>query len=387
MLASRSIATTIDVVDILLDPAVEPLLEVGIVLGRLESRSRSRGIVAAFRDGAKVECVGSHVEAKGPRVAVDIPVALAHLNLLDGIVLAGGFRFGEPVLGRGVAVAKDDRGQAGDGVVEVGDAELGSVLGGNVVADNAVADAGGAKGVNVHSIAIVPEIATTKHGNSSAERVAGRNNFETRVGLQGGCEGSGDALGHLAPRAVEAVVDLSAGSEGAVDKVELKVANPILDVAATADRQNNFAADFINSQISGNASVITTVESQVSEIFPYQPPCATVDSYAKVERMVTPLASRSSQLPPQEIAAPASTPSELQYEALQCWAYQAKLSTSPSVTASVPYWSVLAHNLIASVGLTEGNILKALGVFLGSPDGPGGGQGRKRKEAQGQHVG
>lgn len=225
-----------------LGPVVDLLLGLGV--------SRSRGDEgAAGGDRAKVDAVGARVEAAGAGVAVDVVVALADLDLVDGVVIARGLGAGEPVLGGGVAVVEQDGGQARDRVVEVGDAVLGAGLGGDEVGDDTVAETGGAVGVDVDGVASGTEVGSTNGGDGTTKRVAGSNDLEARVGV----DGSSDAVRHLLPGTVEALVELTSRHEARAGKGKVDIGDPVQDVAAASDSKDDLATGVIDGNVASNA--------------------------------------------------------------------------------------------------------------------------------------
>lgn len=172
----------VDKSNILLNPSIETVLELSIIsVGRpLDTK-----VAAAARDLAKVVQVRIDVETEGARVAFDVSVAGADLDIADRVVGAADSSDGQPVLGGSVAVAEDDGRQARDRVVDVGDAVFGSILGGDVVANYIVADTGAPVRVNVDGDSLVAEISSSEGSNCSTEGVASGNDLEAGVSAQG----------------------------------------------------------------------------------------------------------------------------------------------------------------------------------------------------------
>lgn len=198
--------------------------------------------------------MGSNVEAKGATVAVNVCVALANADVGDGVVITTCLINREPVLGRGVAVTREDGWQAGHGVIDVGDAVLGAVLVGDEVREHVVASAGGPVGVEVDGETARPQVGSAQSGYGAAEGVTGGDNFEAGVVGESLVDGVGNTGRHLTPSLVEARVRLSTISQVKVGKAEVDVGNPVANVGAAASREDNLLADSVDGHVTGNTS-------------------------------------------------------------------------------------------------------------------------------------
>lgn len=196
--------------------------------------------------------MGNDVETKGAAVAADVGAALADDDLVEVVGDVEGAAV-EPVLRGGVAVAEDDGGQAGDGVVAVGHAPLGAGLGADEVGKGLVADARGAVGVQVDGVAVSAEVRGREGRHGAAERVAGGHDLVARVGLGGGGDGGLDAGANLDPGVLEARVDVAVVDEGALGLEEVDVGDPVADVAAAADGHDDFLAGVVGCDVATNA--------------------------------------------------------------------------------------------------------------------------------------
>lgn len=238
--------------NILLGPAVDLLLELGISIG---GRRDTEG-AAARGNIAKVGAVSLDVEAASAGVAVNVVVARADLDLVEGVgIVVGGLGDRQPVLRGGVAVVEGDGGQTGDGVVKVGDAVLRAGLGGDEVGDDTVSDTGGAVGVDVDGVAVGTEVGTANGGNSTTERVAGDHDTVGRIGGQRAGDGAGDASGQLVPGIMEAHMELASGHERGVDKGKVEVGEPVQEVAAATDGNDDLATSVVDGNVAGDASI------------------------------------------------------------------------------------------------------------------------------------
>lgn len=195
-------------VELGLNVGIRHVAAVGVV-----SPPERRAVGAAATNVAKVVAVGRRVEASGAGVAREAGVSLADDNVAGRVVLGGGGAVGQPVLGRGVAVVEQDRGQTGHGVVEVGDAVLGAGLIRHVGDKGPVANTGAAVGVNVDRVAVLAVVGSTNSGNGGAERVASVDNAVRRVGRLCGSDSSGDNIRNLEPSGIEASVEQTAGRD------------------------------------------------------------------------------------------------------------------------------------------------------------------------------
>lgn len=196
--------------------------------------------------------MSANVETESARIALDVSVAGADHNVANRVVGAAGLVDGQPILRGSVTVAEDDGRETGDGVVEVGDAKLGAFLSGDVVANYAVANTGRAVGVDIDGVTLVAKGSGTKGGDSTTKGVTSSDDLEAGVGAQGIVDGRGDTRGHLVPCGLEAIVNLGTASQGALLKSEVEVADPVADIAATTDRENDLAASLVNSHIARN---------------------------------------------------------------------------------------------------------------------------------------
>ncbi|KAI9149530.1 LOW QUALITY PROTEIN: DNA repair protein Rad7 [Paramyrothecium foliicola] len=260
-------------------------------------------------------------------VAVSVGNALADADLASGIVELIGRAGGQPVLGRGVTVAKDDWGQTWHGVLHVGQAVLGASLGRDKVDKLGIANARGAVGVHVGSEAVAAEVSSADGGDSSTERVAGQDQTEAWVGGEGSSHG-GLCLGvDLFPSIGKAFVKLAVAHEVAVFKVESEVGDPVEDVVAAADSDNNFLTSLVDADITSNARKASpTVLNEDSE--------SGNRTYFRGWTMVAASPSSVGHEPLQVMRLPAAA-CELQYAAADHSLYSLNLLRSAWVTPTV----------------------------------------------------
>lgn len=151
--------------------------------------------------------MGRDIESRRAGIAVRVGNTGADLDLRDCVVNGGGITSRQPELGRNVAVLEQDGRQTGDGVVHVRDAELAARLGRDEVGKDVVAHAGRAVGVDVDAVSLRAQSCGGERGDGAAERVAGGDDAEARVGGDGLADGGGGGVGDFVPGVVEAVVD------------------------------------------------------------------------------------------------------------------------------------------------------------------------------------
>jgi len=188
------------------------------------------------------------LEAEGAGVAGDASIASAELVLGDGGVGGGG-----PVLGGGVAVVEDDRGELGDRVLVVGDAVLETGLVGDKGGESVVADTGSTVRVEVGGISGLADEASSDRSKSAAERVAGRDDLVARVGSLGSPDAREDGGGDLVPGRVETSVDQAARHEaGAGNLGEEQVGDPVTDRLRAAERDDNRLGGMVKSDKTAN---------------------------------------------------------------------------------------------------------------------------------------
>lgn len=241
----------VDKVLVLLAPIIETLLKLlirWVIALPAEWEGSAAGRVT------HVVQVGNDVETKSTRIAKNVGDAIADANVAGEVVNRRRAAAGEPVLGRSVAVAKDDGRQARNGISLVRDAEHLAGLAGGKVGKLVVADAGRAVRVDVARVAGLAEVRGAQVGDGAAERVAGDDDLVARVGGQALVDGAGGSVGDFVPGVGEAGVDLAAAGEAAVLLFEDDVCDEVADVVAAADGDDNLAADVINGGVAGDAS-------------------------------------------------------------------------------------------------------------------------------------
>lgn len=197
--------------------------------------------------------VRDDVEAKGAAIAARVGNAVAEPHVADGIVMLVHGAPGKPVLGRDVAVAEEDGGQARDGVVAVGDAPLAAGLAGHPVGEVVVADARRAEGVDVGGDALAAQVGAREGGDGAAERVAGDDDLVVAVGGAGGVDAAGGGVGDLLPGLGEAGVDLALADEVARLPGEEEVGDEVAEVVAAAQGEDDFAASVVDSDVATDA--------------------------------------------------------------------------------------------------------------------------------------
>lgn len=235
---------------ILLGPGAEALQESLLVDGEFVLALGQ----LAVRDGKQVVLMRGDVELdEAGTVALGVGVALADLDLAGEVVDLGGLAVGQPVLGSGVAVAEDDGGQTGDRVNGVSETVLGAGLAGDEVDELGVTRTGGAVGVGVAGNAVTAKVSSTNGGDSAAEGVAGDNDTVAGVGSESGGDTSLCLGIDLIPGSGEAVVDLAVGSKVAILQAELDVGNPVEDVVASTDGNDNFLTSSVDADETSNA--------------------------------------------------------------------------------------------------------------------------------------
>lgn len=199
------------------------------------------------------------IEARRAGVAVCVGNAGADLDLGECVVNGGGITSGEPVLGRNVTVLEQDGRKTRNGVVHVGDTELAAGLGSDEVGKDVVAHAGRAIRVDVDVVALRAQSCGCERGNGAAERVAGGDDAEARVSGDGLANGGGGGVGDFVPGVIEAVVDLAAGSEGAVGEGEGDVGDEVAEVVAAADGEDDELVGGVDGDETTNASCSAAV--------------------------------------------------------------------------------------------------------------------------------
>lgn len=233
---------------ILLAPVVETgfnlLICLTLPLGREGSTASSVGHVVE---------VSNDVKAKGTSVALGVgntgaKLEIANLEILV-VILAGG----QPDLGGGVAEPKDDGREAGNRVDSVSDAERGALLARCEVCKDIVADTWSAVSVDIDFVAVLAEVSAAKNGDSTSKGVASENNTVVGVGLQTLADTTVSSVLDFTPGSSEAGMKLAAGHQIAVLLLENNIGDEVADIIATTDRNNNLAADIIDSNVSSNA--------------------------------------------------------------------------------------------------------------------------------------
>lgn len=198
--------------------------------------------------------MGRDVESRRAGVAVRVGNTGADLDLGDCVVNGGGVARGQPELGRHVAVLEQDGRQTRDGVVDVRDAELAAGLGRDEVGKDVVAHTRRAVGVDVDAVALRAQIRGGERGDGAAERVAGGDDAEARVGGDGLADGGGGGVGDFVPGVVEAVVDLAAVGKGAVGEGKGDVGDEVAEVVAAADGEDDELVGRVDGDEATNAS-------------------------------------------------------------------------------------------------------------------------------------
>lgn len=119
--------------------------------------------------------MSKNVKAKRASVASNVGNTTADSDIRWEVVDVSRVVVRQPVLGRGMAVAKDDGRETRNRVSFVCDAELLAGLAACKVGKLVIADSWGAVSVEVAGVASSSEIGGTKVGDSTAERVAGKD--------------------------------------------------------------------------------------------------------------------------------------------------------------------------------------------------------------------
>lgn len=242
----------VDKVLVLLTPLVEALLQflVGNVLVVTLPVDGERSAAGSL---PKVMQVRDDVEAKGAAIAARVGNAVAEPHVADGIVILVHGAPGKPVLGRDVAVAEEDGGQARDGVVAVGDAPLAAGLAGHPVGEVVVADARRAEGVDIGGDALAAQVGAREGRDGAAERVAGDDDLVVAVGGAGGVDAAGGGVGDLLPGLGEAGVDFALADEVARLPREEEVGDEVAEVVAAAQGEDDFAAGVVDGDVAADA--------------------------------------------------------------------------------------------------------------------------------------
>lgn len=152
-----------------------------------------------------------------------------------------------------MAVLEKNGRQTRNGVVDVGDAELAAGLGRDEVGKDVVAHAGRAVRVDVDAVALRAQTGGRERGDGAAQRVAGGDDAEARVGGDSLSDGGGGGVGDFVPGVVEAVVDLAAVGEGAVGEGKGDVGDEVAEVVAAADGEDDELVGRVDGDEASNA--------------------------------------------------------------------------------------------------------------------------------------
>lgn len=208
--------------------------------------------------------MGRNIEAEGATIALNVGEALADDDVIKPIVDGSALAARQPVFRRGVTVAKDDGRQTRHGVIAVRNTELGAGLRGHEAGKVIVAHARRPKRIHICYDARLSQVRGAEGRNGAAERVAGGDDLEVRVGFASRRHGGLDAGGDLIPGGLEARVDAAALDEVAVGLGEDDIGDPVADVVAAADRDDDFFARVVSRYVAADASIFTTVRKPVS---------------------------------------------------------------------------------------------------------------------------
>lgn len=245
---------------------------------------------AAGTGSAEVVLVGVDVESKGAAVALCASIALADLDVGDFIVDGGGATGGQPVLGTGMTVAKEDGRQTGNGIVYVGDAILGAGLDGDEVDKSIVANTGAAVRVKVDGVTVTAEVSSGDGGNSTTEGVASRDDGVIGVGGLGRLDIGQEGVLDLVPGVGEASMDLAVVNKVAVVEGEENVSDPVADVVGATDGND----DVLLHRVRGNVALEARHEA-ANSVLAMDRRTVAVDAHEKVPTILAPLASTSGQ--------------------------------------------------------------------------------------------
>ena len=196
--------------------------------------------------------MGEDVKTKGTTVAVNVGGSGADEDLVEVVVNVEGATV-EPVLGSGVAVAEDDGRKTGDGVVAVGHTPLGASLGSHEVGEGIVTDTWGAVVVQVNGVTSGTEVGSGEGRDGTTEGVTSRDDLVAWVGLESSSESSLDGGLNLIPGVLEASVDVAVVHEVAGSLQEVDVGDPVADVAASTNRDDNLLAGVVGCYVTANA--------------------------------------------------------------------------------------------------------------------------------------
>jgi hypothetical protein len=180
-------------------------------------------------------------------------------------------------------------------------------------------------------------------------------------------------------------VDLGARRERAIHEIEVEVANPVEDVAAAADREDDFAPGIVDGDVSGNASPEPTISS-VLEVVPLWSCSVTTGSLLKSAENGGPVALNGRAVAATGDGRP-SRGVRVAVRRTRVLGVEGKVVHVLLTNGLCRRRSALVCVSGAVVGyLTASNVLQGTGVVLDGPDGAGHRQGNKREKAQGQHL-
>lgn len=189
-----------------------------------------------------------NIQMPGPAVAIRVLDAIAYLDLYFGLVLSGA-PLCNPVLGREVAIAKDDGGQPGNRVAVVRDAKVRARLPGEPVRELVVADARTSVRVNVDGDAILSKVCRGEDRSRAAEGVTRGDDAKLWILGPGRVDGPDGLVPNLAPALGEAGVDFTVVCEVAVVPEEEHVCDEVAEAVASADGEHDFLADKVKGHI------------------------------------------------------------------------------------------------------------------------------------------
>lgn len=180
-------------------------------------------------------------------------------------------------------------------------------------------------------------------------------------------------------------MDLGARRERAVHEIEVEVADPVEDVAAAADREDDFAPGIVDGDVSGNASPEPTISTML-EAVPLWSCSVTTGSLLKSAENGGPVGLNVRAVPP--------AGDGRAIRGVRVAVRRTRVLGVEGEVVHVLLTNGLCRYRSASVCvsgavfryLTARNVLQGTGVVLDGPDGAGHRQGREREKAQGQHL-
>lgn len=89
------------------------------------------------------------------------------------------------------------------------------------------------------------------------------DDLEGRVRRAGLGDSISSALGNLIPGVAEASVDAAVANVGAAGLAKVDVCEPVADVAAAADREDNLLADVVSGDVASDTSAFSAITCQL----------------------------------------------------------------------------------------------------------------------------